>query len=163
MSKKGKPNKQPFAAVVAGLGGKRAVAAIAPGTTKTPAIGVDTTWNDDYPSWRVGLLQVAASDPFTWKDLTAEKLLEIREHLANFETMTWNQISVQGKYQHHTIPVNRIIAPAQRRLRELGLGSYEDLFRFRIGNMPRIWGIRDRQVMHVIWWDPDHLICPSNR
>ena len=162
MTKK-KPPKQPFAAIVTSLGERRVAIAASPGTAKKPATGVPTTWNDEYPSWRVGQLQVAAGDPFTWNDLSAEKLLEIRAQLASFESMTWNQISVEGKYHNHSIPVNRLIPQAQRRLRDMGLGSYDDLFRFRIGNLPRIWGFRDRHVMHLLWWDPEHLICPSGR
>ncbi len=25
----------------------------------------------------------------------------------------------------------------------------------------RIWGIKDRNILKVLWWDPDHEVCPS--
>ena len=28
-------------------------------------------------------------------------------------------------------------------------------------NMPRIWGARRGDVFHVLWWDPEHEVWPS--
>lgn len=74
--------------------------------------------------------------------------------------MSWNEISVKSKYFHHSIPVKDIILPAQKRLRKMGF-TLEELFRFRLANLERVWGYRDRGVMQLLWWDPNHEICPS--
>jgi len=75
--------------------------------------------------------------------------------------MTWNEISVRSKYFHHSIPVKDIIPQAQKRLGEMGLHMLDELFRFRLANLERVWGYRDRAVMQLLWWDPGHEICPS--
>lgn len=100
-------------------------------------------------------------DPFGWQNVTGEKLLDIRQQIAGFESMTWNEISVQGKYLHHSVAVCDLIPAARKRLQQLGLGDLDQLFRFRLANLERLWGYRDRNVMNVLWWDPKHEICPS--
>jgi len=39
--------------------------------------------------------------------------------------------------------------------------AVEDLFSLRLTGKKRLWGIRDRHVFKVFWWDPEHGVCPS--
>lgn len=84
-----------------------------------PAIAADPSTNHLYPSWRVGRLQIVG--PFGWHDIEAAKLLEIRTKLANFESMTWNDIIVRAKKRNHTISVAQICKDAQLQLASLNL------------------------------------------
>jgi hypothetical protein len=156
---KQKGKKRPSFNVQAALGDKRAALSAYPRPEKKPGAVVPTSWNDEHPSWRIG--QIELVDRFGWHTLSREKLLEIRDHLASFESMSWNEISVRSKYFHHSIPVQDIIPRAQKRLVEMGLHMLDELFRFRLANLERVWGYRDRGVMQLLWWDPDHEICPS--
>ncbi len=36
----------------------------------------------------------------------------------------------------------------------------EDLFRFRLGNLPRLWGFRIVNVFYLLWYDSEHEIYP---
>jgi hypothetical protein len=157
--KKGK--KRPGFSVPVALGQKHVALSLAPVIEKRPATSGQTSWNDEHPSWRVAQLELV--DQFGWYTLSRDKLLDIRKHLAEFESMTWNEISVKAKYFHHAIPVNNIISVAQKRLEVMGLHMLDELFRFRLANMERVWGYRDRGTMHLLWWDPDHKICPSRK
>ncbi len=63
--------------------------------------------------------------------------------------------------KHKPIPAGHLCDEAQRRLVELELDEFDELFRFRLGNMARLWGVIDEGVFYAIWWDPDHRVCPS--
>lgn len=91
--------------------------------------------------------------------------------LTEMERLTWREIwdqrthSKNGDSQKHKfIPVESLCDAAQRRLGELQLDEFEQMFRFRVGNMGRLWGVISEEtprVFYVIWWDPDHKVCPS--
>jgi len=113
---------------------------------------------DDHPSWRVARLEVG--DLHGWHEVAADKLLDIRQKLANYESMTWGEILKDREY-NHAVAVHRIIAPARKRLAEVGLGMLDEVFRLRLTGRERIWGYRVGAVLYIIWWDPLHQICPS--
>jgi hypothetical protein len=48
-------------------------------------------------------------------------------------------------------------------LEELRLDDFDELFRFRLGTMRRLWGIVDDEVFYPVWWDPDHKVYPQDR
>ena len=85
-------------------------------------------------------------------------LRNIWDKMRNFETMTWDEIL--GRH-HHAIAVNDIIEAAQNRLEKLGHDDQAELVSFRLGNTERIWAIRSGSEAFLLWWDPDHKICPS--
>jgi hypothetical protein len=112
-----------------------------------------------HPAWRISLLEIV--DPFGWHTVTAAKMLDIRAKLANFESMTWAEILQRSNNHHHLIPVRDICGAAQRRLEALGEGDAELVLAPRLSNLERIFGILDGHILRVLWWDPDHEICPS--
>jgi hypothetical protein len=47
-------------------------------------------------------------------------------------------------------------------LRDRELDDVDELFSLRMGGAKkRIYGIRDRGTLQVIWWDPEHEIYPT--
>lgn len=99
--------------------------------------------------------------PFGWQDLGAAKLNEVRAKLAQFESMTWNEILVDSKKQNHSIEVWRLSKEARERLVLIGLGDTELLVSLRLSSRERVWGLRQGAAMLVLWWDPEHAVCPS--
>ena len=85
------------------------------------------------------------------------------------ERLSWSEIWDQktgGRRRgalHKSIPVESLIPEAQARLRNLQLDDHDELFRFRLGNMERLWGVfvGGHHIFYALWWDPDHKICPS--
>lgn len=78
--------------------------------------------------------------------------------------MTWAEIdrlsSDTGHKMHHNMEVDVIVEEAQYRLIELD--KYPDvIFRFRLGNKPRLWGFRTLANFEVLWFDPEHEIYPT--
>lgn len=97
--------------------------------------------------------------PWSWNNITG---CDWWEHICpakhNFSTMKWSEIVGD---RHHPIDVEQIIPEAQKRLEEIQNEDIDSLYSFAIGGKPRIWGIRDRNIFRVLWWDPDHEICPA--
>lgn len=71
--------------------------------------------------------------------------------------MDWNDTVARD----HAVKVSSIIPEAQRRLMELQLDDTDQLWRFRFDGETRLWGLRDGSCFLVLWWDPEHKVCPS--
>lgn len=84
----------------------------------------------------------------------------IFKKIESFESMTWSEIK-KNKKSNHSIEVSKICHDAQNRLIEIEQDDIEELFSLRIGGKKRIWGIRDGRVLKILWWDPNHTVCPS--
>jgi len=99
-------------------------------------------------------------DPFGWHQVSREKILDIRHKLASFESMTWGEILIKGKQNHHLVPVERIAGRAQDRLREIGQDDVDEVVSLRLTGQERVWGILEGSVLKVLWWDPRHQVYP---
>ncbi len=82
----------------------------------------------------------------------------------------WSELEAQrtgGKSnrhrKHHDQPITSLVAEAQEDIRRARLDETfgEDIFRFRISGEKRLWGFRSGRVFHVVWWDPDHRVYPT--
>jgi hypothetical protein len=100
-------------------------------------------------------------DPFGWHILDAGIMHFIRSKLSNFETMTWDDILIKAKKQNHTVTVGDLCSKAQKRLKDLKLDDIDGLVSLRLTGKQRVWGIFGEGVMTLLWWDPDHGVCPS--
>ena len=127
-------------------------------TSKTPK-GLPTDYRSKYPVWRVSRLD--ENGPFGWREIGGNKLLEIRKKLAHFEKMKWVEILVQSKHQNHSVSVDQICKDAQDRLRNIKQDDIDDLVSLRLSGKGRVWGIFEQGTLNLLWWDPDHLVCPS--
>ncbi len=128
---------------------------------KSPRFGADPgDANRQTPVWSVGRFDRDSR----WGQLLCDRedalWLTVLPAMKNYETMTWNAILENKKY-NHSVPVEDLIKPARDRLAELGMDDIDELFRFRIGGTGRVWGVRDGRVFQILWWDADHEVCPS--
>lgn len=126
---------------------------------KKPRIAPDPSHNNHFLSWHISLIETVG--PFGWHVLELEKLLEIRGKLGSFEGKTWNEFLVAEKSHNHTVPVDQLCAQARRRLEEIGQDDVHSLISLRLSGRERIWGIRQQHILKILWWDPDHQVCPS--
>jgi hypothetical protein len=109
-------------------------------------------------AWRFRLLELC--DPFGWHEINEETLRYIHGKLSHYETMTVNEIFANKKY-NHSVPIKDLCKPAQERLWALNLEDFEQIHRLRLSGTERVWGIRELNVLSLLWWDPEHQICPS--
>ena len=84
---------------------------------------------------------------------------KIRNRLHEYEKRRWFEILEQKS--NHPMPIDRIIAKAQRRLAELGYDDAPNLYQLEIkngGGKQRLWGLRVENIFQILWWDPKHEI-----
>jgi hypothetical protein len=102
-------------------------------------------------------------DPFGWHRVEASKLLEVRSKLAQFESMRWHDIFQALGGQNHEVSRDRICRQAQDRLEAIGQGDVDFLVSLHLSGRERVWGILDENVLKILWWDPMHQICPTEK
>jgi hypothetical protein len=128
-----------------------------PQPSKTPKkAGFDENPLRLKPAWRIGAMEMC--DPFGWHAINSALLLEIRGKLGNFESMTWGAIIGPN---NHQVSTELLCKAARHRLAALRLDDLEELFSLRLSGRERIWGVLEHNVLTLLWWDPDHQICPS--
>lgn len=89
-------------------------------------------------------------------------LSEYRDKLYSYEQQTVGEIFHESKAYNHSIAVGRLIHKAQARLDELRI-SVEVLHRLRFKGKTRLWGLLSGNIFQILWLDPKHEICPSQK
>jgi hypothetical protein len=82
---------------------------------------------------------------------------DIAKKLRDHERMDWNDTFSRD----HRVLVSGIIPEARQRLLDFSLDDTDELWRFRFDGKTRLWGRREGSCFLVLWWDPDHMVCPS--
>ena len=80
--------------------------------------------------------------------------------LKDYKTMTWQEIKGKGS---HSISLEKLAPEAQKRLQEIKLDHIRRLFSLCIHGSIRIFGIVHGDVLKIIWYDPEHQICPCRK
>ena len=110
--------------------------------------------------WRFSL--VDEDGPWGWRTVAARLWWgEILPRLKNFETMTWEEIlkasggRSRGNNSHHVL-TEKLTRQAKNRLAEIQNEDVSQLFSLRLTATTRIYGIRDRRALKLLWYDPHH-------
>jgi len=139
---------------------KKAKARFNPANKKQPKLSESPSFHGLHPSWRVGRIQT--QHPFGCHELTADEWNRLRNHLSSLERQTWEEILIRAKKQNHNVAIDDLSRPAQDRLRQIfDPLDFDDLLSLRLSGRERIWGILDRGAVTLLWWDPNHEVCPS--
>lgn len=97
--------------------------------------------------------------PFAWTGLSnPSDYKRVLERLFHFETMDDRAIAASGS---HFIEKDNLGAEAIRRLEELRHEDIDGPMSFRIAGRERVFCRRIGRAMHVLWWDPEHRVCPA--
>lgn len=102
-------------------------------------------------------------DPFGWHGISATDIVQVHARLGALEKNTWREILTPtvGKKIHHFIAVSRICREAQLQLEEKRLVT-DEVVSLRVTGRARVWGILQGSTLLLLWWDPEHRICPMN-
>jgi hypothetical protein len=98
---------------------------------------------------------------FSWKNCDHTTLLrDVVPKLQECQSLSWEKLGQNGSHQ---VLVSNLCKEAQERLKTHfdPDGNIDRLYSLRISGKQRIWGFRDRQVLYVLWWDPEHTVCKS--
>ena len=109
------------------------------------------------PVWAFRIVDLGG--PWCWSALNGDGLTEVLAKFRDFESMTWEQID--GPTGSHGVEPAKLCKQAQARLTEIRQDDASELFSLRITGRRRAWGILDEHVLRLLWWDPEHQVCPS--
>ena len=109
----------------------------------------------DLISWHIKTVDKEGS--WGWEQITRLIFEGILTKMSNFETMKWPEILNRN---NHAVPISKICPEAQRRLKELKQDDVDELISLRLAGEKRVWGIRDQNILKILWWDPEHTVCP---
>lgn len=144
--------------------GKRPTAKHHPAPTKHPRISQASAQFANSTdglviSWHLGTLD--RKGPYGWHNVDVDTMWRrIHCKLSAIESLTWSELASQGS---HAVPVADLCKDARTRLSDIQQDDLDDLYSLRLSGKERIWGIRDRHVLKVIWWDPNHEVCVSKK
>lgn len=129
-------------------------------SSKTPRVSPSFDSGDkETPVWLVG--DIDLDGPFGWREVEKDLFIdEILPKIRNFERMTWGEIL--GR-RNHAIPISHLSKAAKKRLQERKLDDIEELVSLHLTGLQRVWGIRSQRELRLLWWDPDHGVCPSHK
>lgn len=125
---------------------------------------------EEFPTWRFQYLDADFPAATGWRNLGQEFLMQIVETLQHLERTPMNRLflghpGTKGsvtRYGAETLQVG-LSNDAQRRLADREL-EVDHLVRVRIQNMPRLYAFQGQaNVLNLLWWDPEHVIYPTQR
>lgn len=94
------------------------------------------------------------------------------DFICEMAKLTWGQIEGQrvgtkdgSRRRNHSQEIRRLTSAAQKDLMKRQLPEMFDdtMFRFRLSGEQRLWGFRKRNVFHIVWWDPEHKVYPTEK
>lgn len=112
---------------------------------------------DERIAWRLGRLDVDGQWSF-FRCRDADMIDRVWKFLRDTESMKHHD--VVGA-RSHMIQVSKIIRDARQRLEQLQQDDVDELLSLRVEGKLRLWGIRERNIVYLLWLDPEHEICPS--
>lgn len=109
------------------------------------------------PVWAFRVVDL--DGPWGWSRIDGPALATVLTRLKLYESMVWGQID--GPTGSHSVEIERLCKAAQDRLMDIQQDDASSLYSLRIAGKPRVWGILDGHVLRILWWDPEHEVCPS--
>lgn len=140
-------------------GNKHKVPAVAkePTPTKTVKFANDPDVRGKPISWRFSSADKAG--PFAWTGLDdAAEFQAVIRKLAEIEMLSENDLRQQGS---HPIELHKLSPDAQQRLRDIHHDDLDSIFSIRLTGAVRVHCIHHLNVMRVLWYDPNHQVCPA--
>lgn len=101
--------------------------------------------------------------PYGWHELSPEEIVYVQGKLSTFEGMTWKEIFVDAKKQNHPIDVCDLKCDEARKWMENNIKGQPTLWTLRFSGKERVWGIFSEGAYQIVFWDPKHMICPTER
>jgi hypothetical protein len=107
--------------------------------------------------WR--LARVDLGGRWGWAQLVTGHVEKLHELMSIFEAETPRKL--RGTNRMKDIPPEHLCRDAQKRLAEISQDDAAQLTELRFGHAKwRVWGVLNGSMFDVLWWDPDHTVCP---
>ncbi|HEX6751898.1 MAG TPA: hypothetical protein VF092_31680 [Longimicrobium sp.] len=126
-------------------------------TRKQPREAPPADPNARTPVWAFRIVDIGG--PWCWTTMSAKEAESVLRRLGSYESMTWREID--GPTGSHGVDFGSLAKKARDRLEAIEQDDAAEYFSLRIDGPGRVWGIREEHVMRILWWDPNHEVCPS--
>lgn len=113
--------------------------------------------NEGRISWQFSTMEMTG--PFKFCPIRPQTWRKILERLKHLDARTWAEVIGD---RDHPIPVELLSPKAKKRLQEIQRDDIDAIFSFHLEGEPRIVGVRVDNVFQVLWWDPNHEVCPAH-
>ena len=111
-------------------------------------------------SWKFSIIDTDGE--WTFKNIKKDYFWNrLLNKLKNFESQTVGEFIIPE--HNHKIEKCSLCNKAQKRLIEIKLDDYDEFYSVHITGIKRLWGILEGSNFKILWWDPHHEICPSNK
>ena len=136
-----------------------------------PKKGIKTQVNLDdhknkHPVFSFRFVDTEEHSEWSWVN-SQEEIVTLTHFLRDIGSCTWGEIWSQesgGKNRHkkhHFQEFESITQDAIKVLKSSRLDqTFDNLFRFRLGNFERLWGFYSAGTFYILWWDRNHRINP---
>jgi hypothetical protein len=113
--------------------------------------------NDNgYPQFQA---ELDMEGPFGWQSFDPKDMQDLLAKIFELQRYTWQELRAKGS---HLVSVEQFSSIAQKRLREISKDDLDELYSLRLTGKKRIWGIKSSNILRILWWDPEHRVCPSH-
>ena len=68
----------------------------------------------------------------------------------------------RSKTKNHPISIDRLSKEAKERLKELKYDDLDEIYSLRLTGKLRVFGKREHNILHIIWVDQGHDVCPCS-
>lgn len=130
-----------------------------PTESKTPKAGALPT-DRLHPEFRAE--QMDNDGPWGWNefDSSQSQMQELFQKIFEWQKLTWQDFRNNGS---HFVRRADLCSEAQKRLIQIKKDDLDQLFSLRLTGRKRIWGIKENNILWLLWWDPKHEVCPCVR
>lgn len=119
-------------------------------------------WAQQPFRWRVNDYYIDMEDgEWGWGCVPINDFFEIlKKSLQKYEGMSWDD--VLRRTSCHPMPVHRITRRARDRFAML-CPDVDTLHQVDFSEFGRVWGVKSRAYLQLVWHDPHHTVCPTKR
>lgn len=108
--------------------------------------------------WRLAHLDLDGK--WGWHKLVRAHVADLHKIFVAAETTPIHELMKNKRLKK--IPVKHICGEAKRRLKDLDHDDADDIWEFRdLKEKRRAWGFLVKDNFYVLWWDPNHSVCPD--
>lgn len=98
--------------------------------------------------------------PYAWAEISPADTKMIATKCKGWESLTADEVFAMPG--NKPIPLDSLCAEAKARLEEIELDDEDYLWELHVSGTRRIWGVRYSHIYYIVWWDPNHQVCPSH-
>lgn len=122
-----------------------------PGIARSP----DEVQKHEPLTWSLGIVDFGGE--WGWDKLDPNEIEPLHAELIELEGKTLHELTRSELIKD--IPAQHMVRRAQARLSHRGLEEHGTLWELRLTGKRRVWGLVERSVFRMLWWDPEETAC----